>query len=173
MPGGFFCFNSLDRFIFNIKVVCLFFVFSCFVEISALNANSIDPDQMPHSAASDLGLHWLWMSHLWDARQRWVKQIYHSFFCILGSWKLFSRSNWIEWYPCKRGFLGCCKNCCQGQAFCLSNLVCSLTLKALITTAVDMTFCFVFLFVVFRENQAWHFMWLIWHETLSLVFSEE
>ena len=58
MPGGFFCFNSLDRFIFNIRGVCLFFVFSCFVEISALNANRIDPDQTPHSAASDLGLHW-------------------------------------------------------------------------------------------------------------------
>ena len=30
-----------------------------------INANSVDPDQMPHSAASDLGLHCLPMSHLW------------------------------------------------------------------------------------------------------------
>ena len=35
-------------------------------------ANSVDPDQMPHSAASDLGLHCLPMSLLWDARHKWV-----------------------------------------------------------------------------------------------------
>ena len=32
-----------------------FVLLSCFVEISGLNTNSVDPDQMPHSAASDLG----------------------------------------------------------------------------------------------------------------------
>ena len=36
--------------------------------IPVLYANSADPDQMPHSAASDLGLHCLPMSLLWDAR---------------------------------------------------------------------------------------------------------
>ena len=30
-------------------------------------ANSVDPDQTPRSAASDLGLHCLSMSLLWDA----------------------------------------------------------------------------------------------------------
>ena len=30
---------------------------SCFVEMSVLNANSVYPDQMPRSVASDLGLH--------------------------------------------------------------------------------------------------------------------
>ena len=30
-----------------------------FIEIPVLNANSVDPDQIPHSAASDLGLHCL------------------------------------------------------------------------------------------------------------------
>ena len=30
--------------------------------------HSLDPDQMPHSAASDLGLHCLPMSFLWDVR---------------------------------------------------------------------------------------------------------
>ena len=39
-----------------------------------LNANSVDPDQTPRSAASDLGLHCLPMSLLWDARLKWVKQ---------------------------------------------------------------------------------------------------
>ena len=31
----------------------------CFIVIPVLNANSIDPDLMPHSATSDLGLHCL------------------------------------------------------------------------------------------------------------------
>ena len=39
-----------------------------------LNANSVDPDQTPRSAASDLGLHCLPMSLLWDARLKWVKK---------------------------------------------------------------------------------------------------
>ena len=34
--------------------------------MSELNVNSIDLDQTPHSAASDLGLHCLQMSLLWD-----------------------------------------------------------------------------------------------------------
>ena len=44
-----------------------------FEEIPELNANSVDPDQTPHSAASDLGLHCLPMSLLWDAMHKWVK----------------------------------------------------------------------------------------------------
>ena len=42
-----------------------FLLLSCFVEISELNANSIDP--------SDLGLHCLPVSLLWDTRLKWVK----------------------------------------------------------------------------------------------------
>ena len=38
-----------------------------------MQANSEDPDQMPHSVASDLGLHCLPMSHKKDARHIWVK----------------------------------------------------------------------------------------------------
>ena len=41
---------------------------SCFVELSELNANCVDPDQMPLYAASDLGLHCFPMSLLKDAR---------------------------------------------------------------------------------------------------------
>ena len=37
-------------------------------------ANSGDPDQMPRSAASDLGLHCLPMSHKKDARLIWVNE---------------------------------------------------------------------------------------------------
>ena len=36
-------------------------------------ADSVDPDQMPRSAAYDLGLHCLPASHLRDARLIWVK----------------------------------------------------------------------------------------------------
>ena len=38
-----------------------------------MEANSGDPDQTPHSVASDLGLHYLPMSHKKDARHIWVK----------------------------------------------------------------------------------------------------
>ena len=33
----------------------------------------VDPEQTPHSLASDLDLLYLSMSHLWDARHKWVK----------------------------------------------------------------------------------------------------
>ena len=38
------------------------------MEIPIFHANSVDPDQTPHSAASDLGLHCLSVSLLRDAR---------------------------------------------------------------------------------------------------------
>ena len=38
-------------------------------------ANSIDPDQMPHSVASDMGLHYLHMSLLWGNMRVMFKQI--------------------------------------------------------------------------------------------------
>ena len=45
-------------------------VFFIFIQIlrDILQANSGDPDQMPHSAASGLGLHYLPTSHKKDAR---------------------------------------------------------------------------------------------------------
>ena len=71
---------------------------SCFVEISALNAKSVDTDQTPHSVESDL--HCLPMSLLWDARHKWVNlqtplcthicsmQEYHLFFLFISRNKL-------------------------------------------------------------------------------------
>ena len=44
-----------------------FFIFILF-RIDFLLANSEDPDQPPRSAAADLGLHYLPMSHKWDAK---------------------------------------------------------------------------------------------------------
>ena len=45
-----------------------------FYRIFVFNLNSEDPDQTPRTAASDLGLHCLPMSLLWDARYNWVKK---------------------------------------------------------------------------------------------------
>ena len=39
-----------------------------------MQAISGDSDQTPHSIASDMGLHYLPMSHKKDARHIWVKQ---------------------------------------------------------------------------------------------------
>ena len=51
--------------------------FSFFIQILIEHsANSGDPDQMPHSAASGLGLHYLSTSHKKDARLIWVNQKY-------------------------------------------------------------------------------------------------
>ena len=39
-----------------------------------LFANSGDPDQTPHSVASDLGLHYLPVIHLGVSSLQWIKQ---------------------------------------------------------------------------------------------------
>ena len=51
------------------------FFFFMFIQISIQHfvANSGDPDQMPHSAASDYGLHCLLISHKKDAMLIWYK----------------------------------------------------------------------------------------------------
>ena len=72
MPSGFFYRYPLDRSISN-RSVWLVFIITMFYKIPVFNANSVDPDPTPRSAASDLGLHYLPMSHLWDARLKWVK----------------------------------------------------------------------------------------------------
>ena len=41
-----------------------------------LFANNGDPDQMPHSAASDLGLHWLPVTRLGVSSCKWVNDDY-------------------------------------------------------------------------------------------------
>ena len=41
--------------------------------MAKLFANSGDPDQMPHSAASDLGLHCLLVTLLVISKLQWVK----------------------------------------------------------------------------------------------------
>ena len=43
----------------------------CFIEIPVINANSVDPDQTPRPAASDLGLYCFPVPILWGARHKW------------------------------------------------------------------------------------------------------
>ena len=40
------------------------------IELSEFDANSVDPDQRPRSAASDLGLHCFPISILWDGTHK-------------------------------------------------------------------------------------------------------
>ena len=47
----------------------------CFPEISVVNANSVDPDQMTYSVASALGLHRLPIILMEVSRLEWVKHI--------------------------------------------------------------------------------------------------
>ena len=71
-PNELFYLNSLDRSISYLRGVWLVFII-IFEEISELNENSVDLDQMLHSAASDLGLHCLPISLLLDTWLKWVK----------------------------------------------------------------------------------------------------
>ena len=56
--------------------IYLFLFLLSFIEFPAFNAMSVDPDQTPHSAASDLGLNCLPMSMSWDTRHEYVKSIH-------------------------------------------------------------------------------------------------
>ena len=62
IPNGLLYFHSSDRSISNIGSVWLDLLLPCFIEISDFNLNSVDSDQTPRFAASDLGLHCLPMS---------------------------------------------------------------------------------------------------------------
>ena len=61
--------------LFPVEGIFGYFLLSpaCLIEIPVPNANSIDTDQTPRAASSDLGLHCLPMSLLWDARPKWIK----------------------------------------------------------------------------------------------------
>ena len=74
MSSGLFYLPYLDQPISVSGVPDQFCLLPCFIEMPVVNANSVDLDQTPHSVAFDLGLHCLLMSHLWDARHKWVKR---------------------------------------------------------------------------------------------------
>ena len=64
--------NSLGWSISNSRVSGLFLLLLCFIEVPVFNANSVDPDQMPCSVASDLGLHCLPDTVLGVSQLKWV-----------------------------------------------------------------------------------------------------
>ena len=74
MPSGFFYLNFFDRSIFNRRGVWVVLLLPCFKEIPVNNANSVDPDPIPRSVASDLDLDCLPISFSWDARHKWVQR---------------------------------------------------------------------------------------------------
>ena len=71
MPSEHFYLNTLDWSISSRKCVWLVLLLPCFIKIPIFNANSVDPDQMPCSVASDLGLHCLPVLVL-EVRHKWV-----------------------------------------------------------------------------------------------------
>ena len=72
MPNGLFHLSFLTGLFPIYGVSSLFSVLPFITEIPVFNANSVDPDQMPHFVASNLGLHCLPVSLLWDAMHKWV-----------------------------------------------------------------------------------------------------
>ena len=59
MPNSLSYLHSSDRSISNVRGVRYVFIITTFIEITVINANGVDPGQMPRFAASDLGLHCL------------------------------------------------------------------------------------------------------------------
>ena len=76
MPNGFFYLlmdsSALDRSVSNGIGVWLVFNITTIYRNSFIKLISVDPDQTPRSAASDLVLRCLPMSILWDAKKKWV-----------------------------------------------------------------------------------------------------
>ena len=69
MPNGISHRYQLEQSISVLRDVRWYFSFySSFNRKKIMQANSKDPDQPPHSVAPDLGLHYLPMSHIKDAR---------------------------------------------------------------------------------------------------------
>ena len=68
MPSGLFYLESLDRSISNRRCAWTVFIITLFYRFPIFNANSVDPDQTPHSVASDQDIHSSPMSLLWGVR---------------------------------------------------------------------------------------------------------
>ena len=73
MSSGLFYHNSLDPSISASWISGKFLLLLYFIDIPIFNASNLDPDHMPHSAASDPGLHCLPVTLLGVTRLKWVK----------------------------------------------------------------------------------------------------
>ena len=58
MPSGLLYLNPLKKKVHCLNKGCLFLLISCFVEISELNVNSVDPDQTPRL---------IWVNSVWQS----------------------------------------------------------------------------------------------------------
>ena len=96
----YFTVHRLCKFAWRNIAVCgiLVIITMFFLEISKVNANSVDPDQLPHF----VGLHGLLMSLLWDARHKWVNTFIVSLCYFQHTSKHFSGTvpdrNYKEWF---------------------------------------------------------------------------
>ena len=54
----------------------MFLSLLCLIEIPVFNANNVDPDLTPRSVASDLGLHYLPITHFGFSSLKWVVVIH-------------------------------------------------------------------------------------------------
>ena len=63
---------QLDESIQHFRGIMYMLCLSLYQNLSVFQANSEDPDEMPHDATSLMGLHCLPMSDLWDPRLKWV-----------------------------------------------------------------------------------------------------
>ena len=95
MNKGLFYLISLDWSISSRKGVWLILLLPCLMDspVFVFNANSVDTDRSPHSAASDLGLHSLPISLFGDSRHRWVVSFDED--CVLSL--LFDKDNTLSW----------------------------------------------------------------------------
>ena len=71
--GRLFHYCMLDKSISRFRGVGSYFITFYFIW-KILSANNVDPDQMPHYVASDLGLHCLPMTLLWVSWEQRVNE---------------------------------------------------------------------------------------------------
>ena len=69
--------------------------------MSELKANSVDPDQTPRSAASDLGLYCLPVSLLRDTRLKWVNVVAHLLLSVSSTCTLTKTNITISGLSCR------------------------------------------------------------------------
>ena len=77
----------LDRSVSNSRVSDYFILLLCFIEIPTFNANSVDPDQMLHSPASDLALHCLPLTIFWVSRLKFIAHDVLFFYIYIIFWQ--------------------------------------------------------------------------------------
>ena len=99
IPNGLFFLNSLHRSISNLRGVGSDFIITMFYRDSCVQCKQCRP--WSDAAVSDLGLHSLLMSLLWDARLKWVKQHYLFAFKSCVALRKHAYSNTLKILPPK------------------------------------------------------------------------